>query len=197
MSGEAAVQLSPRRRGPAAIVRSERLLPLAVLLVSVAIAASAPTSAFAAAPALQPGVHVDPGSPAAKEYSIPLQQARGQSPSGPAAGSGGAQSGGGTSAGGLFGSGIKPKTTARVTSAASNPDATHRRHRHHRTSPPSSTSSLAGTGAVAVTRAAADTSSSASGVDWMLGAGVLILALGALGGAAVARFRRRAGTRMS
>jgi hypothetical protein len=174
-------------------MRSERLLLLAVLLVSGAIAASAPTSAFAAAPALQPGVHVDPGSPAAKEYSIPLQQARGQSPSGPAAGSGGAQSGGGT-AGGLFGSGIKPKTTARVTSAASNPDATHRRHR---TSLPSSTSSLAGTGAVAVTRAAADTSGSASGVDWMLGAGVLILALGALGGAAVARFRRRAGTRMS
>ncbi|MEA2199942.1 MAG: hypothetical protein QOI89_538 [Solirubrobacteraceae bacterium] len=52
-----------------------------------------------AASALEPGVHVDPGSPAAKEYALPLDQARqtgSESSSQP------------TSEGGLFGAGIKP-----------------------------------------------------------------------------------------
>ncbi|MCW3027097.1 MAG: hypothetical protein JWN81_308 [Solirubrobacterales bacterium] len=58
-------------------------------------------SCFACCPnvasALEPGVHVDPGSPAAKEYALPLNQARQTgSPS---------QS---TSEGTLFGAGIKP-----------------------------------------------------------------------------------------
>jgi hypothetical protein len=40
-----------------------------------------------AATGLEPGVHVDPGSPAAKEYALPLNQARqtGASTAGPAA----------------------------------------------------------------------------------------------------------------
>jgi hypothetical protein len=49
--------------------------------------------------ALEPGVHLDPGSPAAKEYALPLDQARqtgSESPSKP------------SSEGGLFGAGIKP-----------------------------------------------------------------------------------------
>lgn len=52
-----------------------------------------------AASALEPGVHVDPGSPAAKEYALPLDQARqtgSESSSQP------------SSEGGLFGAGIKP-----------------------------------------------------------------------------------------
>jgi hypothetical protein len=52
-----------------------------------------------AASALEPGVHVDPGSPAAKEYALPLDQARQtgtESSSQP------------SSEGGLFGAGIKP-----------------------------------------------------------------------------------------
>jgi hypothetical protein len=52
-----------------------------------------------AAGALEPGVHVDPGSPAAKEYALPLDQARqtgSESSSQP------------SSEGGLFGAGIKP-----------------------------------------------------------------------------------------
>jgi hypothetical protein len=48
---------------------------------------------------LEPGVHIDPGSPAAKQYALPLNEARqtGQHSSG-ATGSSGA----------LFGAGIKP-----------------------------------------------------------------------------------------
>ena len=49
----------------------------------------------APARASDPGVHLDPGSPAGKEYAIPLEQARGSSGSGP----GGAA---------LFGAGIRP-----------------------------------------------------------------------------------------
>jgi hypothetical protein len=56
--------------------------------------------AFApAASALEPGVHVDPGSPAAKEYALPLAQAR-QTGSEPSAHT--------SSESTLFGAGIKP-----------------------------------------------------------------------------------------
>lgn len=44
------------------------------------------------------GVHVDPGSPAGKEYGIPLEQARGNTGAGESGGSGGA---------GAFGAGIE------------------------------------------------------------------------------------------
>lgn len=54
-----------------------------------------------AAGALEPGVHADPGSPAAKEYALPLNQAR---QTGRGAGGGGE----GSSASGPFGAGIKP-----------------------------------------------------------------------------------------
>jgi hypothetical protein len=53
-----------------------------------------------AAGALEPGVHADPGSPAAKEYALPLNQAR-------QTGSGGASKSEGT----LFGAGIKPPSS--------------------------------------------------------------------------------------
>ncbi|MGH2910839.1 MAG: hypothetical protein ACRDJ3_00015 [Solirubrobacteraceae bacterium] len=52
--------------------------------------------------ALEPGVHVDPGSPAAKEYALPLNQAR-------QTGQGSAARGG--SSGGLFGAGISPASS--------------------------------------------------------------------------------------
>lgn len=48
---------------------------------------------------LEPGVHVNPGSPAAKEYALPLNQARQ---------TGGKGSTGGGSPGAPFGSGITP-----------------------------------------------------------------------------------------
>jgi hypothetical protein len=67
-------------------------------------ALAAGTSAQRAAPALalEPGVHIDPGSPAAKEYALPVNQARG-------AGGGGEGSGGSSEK--LFGAGIKPPSS--------------------------------------------------------------------------------------
>ncbi len=67
-------------------------------------ALAAGTSAQPAAPALalEPGVHIDPGSPAAKEYALPVNQARGT-------GSGGEGSGGSSEK--LFGAGIKPPSS--------------------------------------------------------------------------------------
>ncbi|MDQ6778682.1 MAG: hypothetical protein M3071_21210, partial [Actinomycetota bacterium] len=49
------------------------------------------SSVALARPAPPPGVHIDPGSPVAKEYAIPLASARG---------------GGGSGSGQLFGGGI-------------------------------------------------------------------------------------------
>jgi hypothetical protein len=45
-------------------------------VVFAALGALATSWAAAGAQALEPGVHVDPGSPAAKEYALPLSQAR-------------------------------------------------------------------------------------------------------------------------
>ena len=60
-----------------------------------------------AAPAgAQPGVHVDPGSPAGKEYALPLDQARREARGGGGSDSGRQKSPTGRSA--LFGEGIEP-----------------------------------------------------------------------------------------
>jgi hypothetical protein len=59
--------------------------------------------------ALEPGVHVDPGSPAAKEYALPLNQARQTgSTSSPPQSSEGTSSSQQSSESTLFGAGIKP-----------------------------------------------------------------------------------------
>jgi hypothetical protein len=82
------------RRGAA----RQRLL--AVLVVgAVATGARVP-----AAVAAEPGVHIDPGSPAGKEYALPVDQARRDA--GGSATRGGSGSNGGQ--GGLFGAGIGP-----------------------------------------------------------------------------------------
>jgi len=56
--------------------------------VALAIALTGAAALAAPAAALEPGVHVDPGSPAAKEYGVPLSQLRqsasGQAPAGAA-----------------------------------------------------------------------------------------------------------------
>src|SRR4051794_18298133 len=54
---------------------------MAVTRVSIAVAAvvlatCGATIAPQAAAGVEPGVHIDPGSPAAKEYALPLSQAR-------------------------------------------------------------------------------------------------------------------------
>ncbi|MHB8689931.1 MAG: hypothetical protein ACYDHH_01670 [Solirubrobacteraceae bacterium] len=163
---------------------------LAVLLLCL------PQTALAGSIGLSPGVHVDPGSPTAKEYAIPLGAARGNgSPGLP-------------STGPLFGQGITHADTASSatgsSSAASSSSQTghastsshrhrvgkrsHRRPRRHRLS-----------GGTAASRhvppppqnVIGTNSNSSTGITWMLGAAVLVLLLGGIGGAALARRGRR------
>ncbi len=74
--------------------RAHVVVALALALLGTAVV-SAPAAARARTPPAVPGLHVDPGSPAGKEYAIPLTQARGV--------------GGGHS---LFGAGITRPPTA-------------------------------------------------------------------------------------
>ncbi len=67
------------------------------LAVALCVGCLAPTSAVAA---LEPGVHIDPGSPAAKEYGVPLWVLRGEAS--------GHQSPEGIPPPPLFGVGIEP-----------------------------------------------------------------------------------------
>lgn len=90
--------------------------------VALALLLFAGVPGIALASTLPSGVHADPGSPAGKEYAIPLNQARGGGGGGTSGGRGGGTSGGsggGTSAGSgsgssqqLFGSGITAAPTA-------------------------------------------------------------------------------------
>lgn len=93
---------------------------LAVLVISCSAASAQ------AATGLEPGVHIDPGSPAAKEYALPLNQAR-QTGSSPTTGSSAAVaapfgagihppggSGGGSSHRGSAGSGVAPPNASRA-----------------------------------------------------------------------------------
>lgn len=70
-----------------------------ILGVSLACAVAILTLGSSASYALEPGVHVDPGSPAAKEYALPLNEARATGVHGS-----GSKGDSGTS----FGAGIKP-----------------------------------------------------------------------------------------
>ena len=63
-----------------------------------------PTPA-AAAPGLEPGVHIDPGSPAEKEYVLPLNQARQ---------TGGGRGSGQSSTATLFGAGVTPPMVSKT-----------------------------------------------------------------------------------
>ncbi len=82
------------------------------LTVCLAVLAVAP----APAGAVEPGVHVDPGSPAGKEYALPLEQARRDASGGRSGDLSSSDSGqGGGSK--LFGEGIKRKGAGGTRSA--------------------------------------------------------------------------------
>jgi hypothetical protein len=155
-------------------------------LVATALIAL-PSLASAAQPGLEPGVHVDPNSPAAKEYAIPLGQARA----------------GGTATGSdqLFGSGIKPGSgggvppAGRPTTAAPPPSGGGTTHPQNRPNTPNK--ATAGTrhapqGAAAAKQLIGLSQQGSGGITWMLAAAAAVLVLGALGGAAVARRNRSA-----
>jgi hypothetical protein len=132
---------------------------------------------------LEPGVHADPGSPAAKQYALPLNQAR--------------QTGGGDTGNAAasestapFGAGIKPSGpggSGRGRSSGGNTSDTARR-------------GASGTGSYAsrtpvpasVLRAARSQTSSSDGgsILTLLGGGVAVLLIGAFGGTLVRRGRR-------
>ena len=79
-----------------------RAVRVSALITVAAMAASISAQLASPASGLEPGVHVDPGSPAAKEYALPVNQAR-------VTGSGGERSGGSPEK--LFGAGIKPPSS--------------------------------------------------------------------------------------
>jgi hypothetical protein len=80
-----------------------RAVSLWINVTLAAIALSGAAASAQAASGVEPGVHVDPGSPAAKEYALPLSQARGTGS--PPSSAPSTQTG---SEGTLFGAGIKP-----------------------------------------------------------------------------------------
>jgi hypothetical protein len=126
----------------------------------------------AGAAGLEPGVHVDPGSPAAKEYALPLNQARG---------TGGGSSPSQNPEASLFGAGIKPPSSGAGggTSRQAYPRA-----------PESSAPAVVGVDALRALRQPAKDGSGGDGSTLALVAGaVAIVVLGGFGGT-VLRHRR-------
>jgi hypothetical protein len=131
-----------------------------------------------AATGLEPGVHPDPGSPAAKEYALPLNQARG--------------AGGGTghtasSSAALFGAGIKPPGAGGSGRARSSAVNTPRGARH------GAPSSDPGAPVPAIVLRAARSQASSNGngsLLTLLGGGAIILVLGGFGGTLMRRSHR-------
>ncbi|MCW3057335.1 MAG: hypothetical protein JWO21_1304 [Solirubrobacterales bacterium] len=148
-----------------------------------------------AASALEPGVHVDPGSPAAKEYALPLDQARQtgtESSSQP------------SSEGGLFGAGIKPPGSGGSSrgggtgggGTGSSATGGHRANGTGHAVPPapgaSATSPSQAQLAQAALRAAREQGSGGGNgsILALVGGGVAILVLGGFGGTVLRHSRR-------
>ena len=81
-----------------------------VVAVAVGLISVLSPPALASTTSLQPGVHVDPGSPAGKEYQIPVAGARGET-------GGGGQTG--SSSPPLFGVGVTPGSPSTGSTTAS------------------------------------------------------------------------------
>lgn len=134
-----------------------------------------------AALGLEPGVHVDPGSPAAKEYALPLNQAR-------QIGGGAGQAKAGSST--LFGAGIKPPGSGGAKKAEADSGEAQR---GARTGASGAISRDPAAPVPAVVLRAARSQSSSSGdrsILALLGGGVAIIVVGALGGTLMRRGRR-------
>ena len=159
-------------------------------VAAVVLATGGATLAPPAAAALEPGVHIDPGSPAAKEYALPLNQARetgaGSTPSG--------------SSETPFGAGIKPPGSggAGGSGSASNDGGSPGRSSSRSAGRgPSESRSHGAVGTAptlppAVQRAVESPDSSGGGgsLPALIGGGVAILVLGAFGGTVLRHSRR-------
>lgn len=109
------------------------LLTGVLMLPGVATAASCPSS----------GVHVDQGSPAAKQYGFPVNNARGET-----SGCSGKHSSAGGAGSQLFGAGVSPHKTSTQTS-------THTATSHTTTTPKTTSTSTTSTTSTTATTAAA------------------------------------------
>lgn len=159
-----------------------------------AAAASWPALIVQSAAALEPGVHVDPGSPAAKEYALPVSQAR-------EAGEGGGSESAHEQ---LFGAGIKPPGSGSSppsgSSRGGSPSAGSRARGGASKSAGASSSGSAGGASGAtqtpppplVRRVAGGRSSSGGGSSSLvlLGGGVVVIVLGAFAGVVLRHGRR-------
>ncbi|HEY4427083.1 MAG TPA: hypothetical protein VGN08_02660 [Solirubrobacteraceae bacterium] len=168
-----------------------RTVSLWINVTLAVIALCCDAASAQAASGLEPGVHVDPGSPAAKEYSLPLNQARGTGSAPNATSSPQANS-----EGSLFGAGIKPPGSGGPSSgsraAANGGGATAGSHGAGSSAGAKSGSSSQPGLPQAVLRAARDQGS--SGTDGstlaLLGGAVAILVLGGFGGTVLRHSRR-------
>jgi hypothetical protein len=165
--------------------------------VSATLAVVAVTSVAAcaqAAYALEPGVHIDPGSPAAKEYALPLNQARqtGSTPS-PQQSSESTSSPQQSSESTLFGAGIKPPGS-NGGHGAGKVGASARPTPHATASSPGSGGGSPSSPPIAQTvlRAAREPGSPSSEGSTLalIGGAVAILVLGAFGGTVLRHSRR-------
>jgi hypothetical protein len=131
---------------------------------------------------LEPGVHPDPGSPAAKEYALPLNQARQVGEGGGSHASSGS--------GALFGAGIKPPGSGGSGRAGSSAGSTQRDTRRNASG--QAQSGQSSPVPAIVLRAARSQASSSGGGSLLalLAGGVAILVLGAFGGTVMRHSRR-------
>jgi hypothetical protein len=159
-------------------------------VAAVVLATSGATIAPQAAAGVEPGVHIDPGSPAAKEYALPLNQARqtgaGSTPSG--------------SSEAPFGAGIKPPGSGGAGSSGSaahdgrSPGRSPSRSSRRGASESRSHGAVGTAPALPPTVQRAVESQDASGgggsLPALIGGGVAILVLGAFGGTVLRHSRR-------
>jgi hypothetical protein len=168
------------------ILRAVRVAEVSIASVLAVIVTSCFAVSACAATGLEPGVHIDPGSPAAKEYALPLNQARqtgSTSQAGPAApfgagihpgGGGGGGSGSGSAGGRLSAQGVARSGGTPVSASGPNgspgtsivPAAVLRASSEH--------GSTGGTGSILA----------------LLGGGIAVLVLGGFGGTIMRRSRR-------
>jgi hypothetical protein len=151
-----------------------------VIALGSLLAASLLLPVTASADALGPGVHADPGSPAAKEYSIPF---------------GGARGGSGTR---LFGAGITPPLppaggainrppTAGAVPASSSAHRIARGRARRATARPRSRAPRGRRPTREHTASAATAPGPGGAIAWMLAMAAGVIALGGAGAAAIAR----------
>ncbi len=147
-------------------------------MATVVVIAVPWTGGVAQASGLEPGVHADPGSPAAKEYALPLNKARQIGANGSSAGQSGST---------LFGAGIAPPGGGGSGSGRTSPTPPSHGGSGSHTAPAPVTNPKLALAASSVRPAG----SGGSSLLALVGGGVLVLAIGALGGSALRQSKVR------